>query len=96
MNNYLQYLVPLLTRENFKQFLIFEQGEDEKTIAEVLEETRPLISFYDFCEYLLSEKSNYICLPGPVEENLPLTDYFCYSSHNTYLSGNQLTSDSKV
>lgn len=55
-----------------------------------------MISFYDFCEYLLSEKSNYACAPEPVNEDLPLTDYFCYSSHNTYLSGNQLTSDSKI
>lgn len=35
--SYLQYLVPMLTRENFKQFLIFEQNEDEETINEILQ-----------------------------------------------------------
>jgi hypothetical protein len=55
-----------------------------------------MISFYDFCSFLLSDKSNYACACEPIDEDLPLNDYFCYCSHNTNLSGNQLTSDSKI
>lgn len=39
---------------------------------------------------------NYLIPEYKVNEDLPLIDYFCFSSHNTYLTGNQLTSDCKV
>jgi hypothetical protein len=38
----------------------------------------------------------YVVFNYKINENLPLTDYFCFSSHNTYLSGNQITSDCKI
>ena len=55
-----------------------------------------MLSFYDFSSYLLNQQNNYAAAVESINEHLPLTDYFCYSSHNTYLSGNQLTSDSKI
>lgn len=54
------------------------------------------INFYEFCTFLENEKLNHAAEDIEIDENLPLTDYFCYSSHNTYLSGNQLTSDCKI
>ena len=39
---------------------------------------------------------NYIILDYKINPHLPLTDYFCFSSHNTYLTGNQIASDCKV
>jgi phosphatidylinositol phospholipase C delta len=39
---------------------------------------------------------SYIIPEHKISLSLPLTDYYCFSSHNTYLTGNQLTSDCKV
>ena len=54
------------------------------------------LSFYSFCTHLISKKWNYLALIPEANRDLSLIDYYIYSSHNTYLSGNQLTSDSKV
>lgn len=31
-----------------------------------------------------------------INQDVPLNYYYCYSSHNTYLTGNQITSDSRA
>ena len=57
------------------------------------------MSFADFCNYLCSAQNditseeyfNHEC-----DVKLPLTSYLCYSSHNTYLTGNQITSNSSA
>jgi hypothetical protein len=73
-----------------------EQHESTQFIKEVGQSTEEMISFYDFSLYILDENNNPAASIGLFDENLPLSDYYCYSSHNTYLSGNQLTSDCKV
>lgn len=60
-----------------------------------------LVSFVSFANYLLSPTSNPALDPahgrGVVDNmNCPLKDYFINSSHNTYLSGNQLKSSSSI
>lgn len=57
------------------------------------------LSFREFVN-LIIDKQNNIYDPREFVHhqnmNLPLTDYYCHSSHNTYLTGNQITSESSV
>lgn len=59
----------------------------------------PAWSFDDFCRYMASSATNVVAPPSPqAPDDLAwsLSNYFVSSSHNTYLTGNQLYSDSSA
>lgn len=100
------------------KFLLTEQGEDNKTMDDVIQIFTKLhqleladvsnhitehnyISLEQFEAYLLSRdndifnpKREQVCKSS--EMNKPLSEYWINSSHNTYLTGDQLTSKSSV
>ena len=73
---------------------IIEEYEPNKSISE-----KGLLSFDGFSRYLMSE-DNAIVAPEKFDLNSdmdqPMSHYFINSSHNTYLTGHQLTGKSSV
>ncbi|KIH90604.1 phospholipase c [Sporothrix brasiliensis 5110] len=57
----------------------------------------PALDFHGFLRYITSEAAD-IVAPAPVQDidSYPLSSYFINSSHNTYLTGNQLYSDAST
>lgn len=49
-----------------------------------------------FLSYMTSDKSTAMAAPANNDLNYPLSSYFISSSHNTYLSGNQLYGEASV
>ncbi|PWA47886.1 phosphoinositide phospholipase C family, EF-hand domain pair [Artemisia annua] len=96
-----------MSPEEFLRFLNEIQGEDRVTIDEVeriMDQvlnssqshlTRYVFGVNDFLKYLMMDDIN-----GPIKTQVhqdmtaPLQHYFIYTGHNSYLTGNQLSSDS--
>ena len=81
----------LQTKEGQVHWLADEQ-QSSGLDAEILKDG----SFSHFADYFLSNTSNAMGPPKPLDESYPISNYYISSSHNTYLTGNQLSSESSV
>ncbi|PIA59418.1 hypothetical protein AQUCO_00400356v1 [Aquilegia coerulea] len=98
-----------MTAEQLLQFLIEIQGESDAKIGEaeqiighimqtrhhIAKFTRHTLTLDDFHHYLFSEDLN-SSIKSQVHQDMsaPLSHYYIYTGHNSYLTGNQLSSDS--
>ncbi|OUZ99097.1 C2 calcium-dependent membrane targeting [Macleaya cordata] len=98
----------LMTADQLLQFLVKFQEESEATIEDaervivqimqrrhhIAKFTRQALTLDDFHHYLFSDDLNFPINPQVSQDmTAPLSHYFIYTGHNSYLTGNQLSSD---
>ncbi|PHH64693.1 hypothetical protein CDD81_4134 [Ophiocordyceps australis] len=82
------------TRGQAKTFIRKVQLQDDSTTAATQLVSQPSVDLDSFLAYMSSQDCE-LTLPCPREDySWPLSSYFISSSHNTYLTGNQLSSSS--
>ncbi|KAL0003376.1 hypothetical protein SO802_017157 [Lithocarpus litseifolius] len=91
----------IMTADRLRNFLIEVQKQEKATEVEaqaIIDQLRHIhrkgLNLDAFFKYLLSD-SNLPLQPRTVQHdmNAPLSHYFIYTGHNSYLTGNQLSSD---
>lgn len=83
------------SRDQLGIFMEHTQHEDPNGISSHLTDKAGM-SLRELLDYVASPSGNALEMAAPQDLSLPLSDYFISSSHNTYLTGNQLSSDSSV
>jgi phosphatidylinositol phospholipase C delta len=83
------------SRDQISVFMHHVQAEDPNGLAGYLVDREDL-GLLELIQYLTSPCGNILEMAIPQDLTLPLSSYFISSSHNTYLTGNQLSSDSSA
>ncbi|KAI3630452.1 hypothetical protein MIR68_011887 [Amoeboaphelidium protococcarum] len=88
------------TKDQFKQWLVNVQGVSGHVADQVVGGvTGDRVAFAQFCQFLFSDQNNaYDVQKRRIYQDMtkPWTWYYINSSHNTYLTGNQLDSKSST
>lgn len=77
-------------------FLKEVQHDPERVSSVYQQQMKDQSPFETFITYLSAPEGNLLKLPVTDDMTYPLSNYFISSSHNTYLSGNQLSSDASA
>jgi len=83
------------TRDHVSIFMQHVQAEDPNGLASYLVDKDEL-SLFELIKYITSPCGNALEMAAAQDLSWPLSSYFVSSSHNTYLTGNQLSSDSSA
>jgi phosphatidylinositol phospholipase C delta len=83
------------SRDQISLFMHHVQAEDPNGPAGYLVD-KDEMGLIELIQYLTSPCGNVLEMAAPQDLTLPLSSYFISSSHNTYLTGNQLSSDSSA
>ncbi|CAJ0547090.1 Ff.00g017170.m01.CDS01 [Fusarium sp. VM40] len=83
------------SRDQISLFMHHVQVEHPEGLATYLVDKEEL-GLHELIKYLTSPCGNILEMAPPQDLSWPLSNYFISSSHNTYLTGNQLSSDSST
>lgn len=89
VSSHLEKIYASLTASSDVDFFKDVQRESPPTDPEA----GPLSSLEAFKEYMASPSASALQPAQKPDLTVPITDFFISSSHNTYLTGNQLSSD---
>jgi phosphatidylinositol phospholipase C delta len=83
------------SRDQISLFMHHVQAEDPNGPAGYLAD-KDGMGLLELIQYITSPCGNVLEMAAPQDLTLPLSSYYISSSHNTYLTGNQLSSDSSA